>query len=80
MAYASARPRQVERAEVVFRDAAAAGVEINDHVKNGLARAVGRGRAGELIREVATNEPQHPWKKPAASRNSRDRSAMSSQA
>ena len=52
VAYASARPRQSQRAEETFCEAVAAGVEINDHVHNGLVRAVGRVRATELAQEL----------------------------
>merc|ERR1719446_74511 len=56
LAYASARPRQAERAEAAFRDALNAGVEVNRHVLTALGRAVGRTRCNELARELEVRE------------------------
>merc|ERR1740121_2725904 len=51
IAYASARPRQAERAEASFRAACASGIEVNKHVLTALARAVGRARCHQLVRD-----------------------------
>jgi len=72
VAYASARPRQSQRAETVFREAVAAGVEVNDHVHNGLVRAVGRVRANELVQELTiTKVSRGASKRPAPSTHAR---------
>jgi len=52
LAYASARPRQVERAEQCFRDAVKMRVDPNKHVLTALARAVGRAKANQLVQEL----------------------------
>merc|ERR1719330_926722 len=52
LSYATARPRQVQRAEACFRSALDAGVKANDHVVGVLARAVGRERCTELMLEL----------------------------
>merc|ERR1719213_798078 len=50
-AYASARPRQAERAEAAFKAACDRGVDVNKHVLTALARAVGRARCNQLVRD-----------------------------
>lgn len=63
VAYASARPRQVQRAETCFLEAARNGVKLNDHVINALGRAIGRGRSFQLLEEVrATPGPAQSGK------------------
>merc|ERR1719473_973181 len=57
LAYASARPRQSDRAESALRDAVRAGIEINRHVLTALGRAVGRNRSQELMAELDIREP-----------------------
>ena len=52
LAYASGRPRQCERAEAAFRKAFARGVEANKHVLTALGRAVGRGRAAQIMKDL----------------------------
>merc|ERR1719258_783279 len=52
LAYASAKPRQAERAEQAFRDARSMKVEINKHVLTALARAVGRAKANQLAQDL----------------------------
>jgi len=52
VAYASARPRQVQRAEACFLEAAKQGVKLNDHVTSALGRAIGRGRSLQLLEDV----------------------------
>jgi len=51
LAYASARPRQADRAEAAFREACTQEVEVNKHVVTVLARAVGRSRCQQLMQE-----------------------------
>merc|ERR1719476_242417 len=48
LSYATARPRQSRKAEQCFREAVAAGISANDHIRTALARAVGRPRSMEL--------------------------------
>merc|ERR1719468_633892 len=71
VAYASARPRQSQRAEETFREAVAAEVEINDHVHNGLVRAVGRARATELSQELTITTVQRATRRPAPTTRAR---------
>eukprot|EP00435_Cladocopium_sp_Y103_P042498 s2801_g11.t1 len=52
LGYASARPRQSERAEQAFRKAYAKGIEANKHVLTALGRAVGRGRAAQIVKDL----------------------------
>jgi len=52
LAYATARPRQNQRAEYCFRDALRRGIKANDHVVGALARSVARARCGELMKEL----------------------------
>jgi pentatricopeptide repeat protein len=52
LAYATARPRQELRAEACFREAAARGVRLNDHIQSALTRAVGKPRCAELMNEA----------------------------
>merc|ERR1711865_206000 len=56
LAYASAKPRQAERAEQVFRDAKSMRIELNKHVVTALARAVGRSKANQLVQDVEIKE------------------------
>jgi len=74
VAYASARPRQSQRAEDTFCDAVTAGVEINDHVHNGLVRAVGRARATELAQELTITTVPRNLRRPAPSNRGQTRS------
>merc|ERR1719414_2603995 len=55
LAYAAARPRQADRAEVAFRRACSSGIPSNKHVLAALARAVGRLRCHELTRDVCSS-------------------------
>jgi len=50
LAYAVAR--QGHRAELCFRSALGSGVKVNDYVATALARAVGRSRCTELMKEL----------------------------
>lgn len=68
VAYASARPRQVQRAEACFRAAARQGVKINDHVITALTRAVGRGRSLQLSEELCSEVQKEPSHGPKATR------------
>merc|ERR1740117_2169435 len=52
LAYANGKPRQAARAEQVFRDASAVGVQVNKHVLTALQRAVGRSRSLQLVEEL----------------------------
>lgn len=52
LSYATARPRQAQRAEHCFREAHRLGLKANDHVIGALVRAVGRERKSELMREL----------------------------
>lgn len=52
LGYASARPRQSERAEQAFRKAYAKGIEANKHVLTALGRAVGRGKAAQIVKDL----------------------------
>ena len=52
LAYATARPKEPERAESLFREAVAEGLCPNQHVQTGLSRALGRKRASELMQEL----------------------------
>merc|ERR1719436_1618654 len=52
LSYATARPRQSQRAEQCFRRALSQGVTVNDHVVGALARCVGRNQCVELMREL----------------------------
>lgn len=52
LAYATAKPKQSERAELCMREAVESGVLPNEHMFNGLSRAVGRKRAHELCQEL----------------------------
>merc|ERR1719258_90300 len=52
LAYASAKPRQAERAEQAFRDAKSMKVGMNKHVLTALARAVGRAKANQLAQDL----------------------------
>merc|ERR1719387_1712452 len=52
LAYASARPRQGDRAEATFRKASIKGVKINKFVLTAAARAMGRIRCNELVIEL----------------------------
>merc|ERR1719324_1473153 len=62
LAYASARPRQADRAEAAFRNACHVGIEANKHVLTALARALGRARCHQLVREVApAAEADEAW-------------------
>jgi len=78
ISYASTRPRQVDRAESAFRRAMANGVEANKHVMGALARAVGRPRAHELMREcndtmaASRSLPLPPWRQAQYGRGDRD--------
>merc|ERR1719321_2099054 len=56
-AYATARPRQLQRAEAAFRSACKSGVVINEYVKNSLSKCLGKGRAAELIHELDLEKP-----------------------
>lgn len=51
LAYATAKPREAERAEAAFRQACNTGVELNKHVLSVLWRAVGRKRGHQLVQE-----------------------------
>merc|ERR1719231_1928320 len=53
LAYASAKPRQAERAEQCFRDAMSMKVATNKHVMTALARAVGRAKANQLGQDLS---------------------------
>lgn len=52
LSYATARPRQAQRAEACFREALRIGLKANDHVISALVRAVGRERCEELMQEL----------------------------
>jgi len=52
LSYATARPRQAQRAEQCFRDALSRRLKANDHVVSALARAVGGDRCVELMDEL----------------------------
>lgn len=52
LAYALAQPRQADRAEAAFREAATDGVDANQHVMVALARAIGRARCQKLVAEL----------------------------
>lgn len=73
LAYAVARPRQAQRAEVCFRAALKAGVQANDHIVGVLARAVGRPRAVELMAELCGGRevPVPPARKEGGRQQSR---------
>jgi len=58
LAYASARPRQAERAAKAFLDARAKGIEANKHVVAALGRAVGRVRCNQLMAPQSTPSQQ----------------------
>merc|ERR1740130_802683 len=53
LSYASAKPREAERAEQAFRDAKSMRIEINKHVTTALARAVGRSKANQLVQDLS---------------------------
>lgn len=57
LSYATARPRQSERAEACFRKAHKNGIQANDHVVGALCRAVGRNRCVELMSELCNGRP-----------------------
>merc|ERR1719229_630228 len=58
LSYANAKPRQTERAEKLFRKEAAAGLRPNAHVVTALGRALGRGKAAEVLRELGLKSPE----------------------
>jgi len=55
LAYASAKPREAERAEQCFRDARSLRIQVNKHVLTVLARAVGRVKANQLVEDLKIN-------------------------
>mmetsp|Transcript_84026 Transcript_84026/g.145167 ORF Transcript_84026/g.145167 Transcript_84026/m.145167 type:complete len:141 (+) Transcript_84026:66-488(+) len=57
LSYATAKPRQDQRAELCFRSALRSGLKCNDHVVGALARSVGRARCTELMRELCNGRP-----------------------
>jgi pentatricopeptide repeat protein len=57
VAYASALPRQSQRAEAALRDAVEAGIEISRHVLTALGQAVDRARCQELMAELDIRFP-----------------------
>jgi len=66
LSYGNARPKQSYRAEVVFKQALARGMPVNDHVLTALTRSVGRNRAIELHKGGAGAEaPRPPWRQRA---------------
>jgi len=52
LSYATARPREAERAEECLRKALRCGLQANDHVVGALCRAVGRDHAVALMDEL----------------------------
>jgi pentatricopeptide repeat protein len=52
ISYATAKPRQDERAEQCFRQALRSRLKANDHVVTALSRAVGRSRCIKLMQEL----------------------------
>jgi pentatricopeptide repeat protein len=62
ISYATAKPRQDERAEQCFRQALRSGMEANDHTVTALCRAVGRSRCTELMQELCNGRdvPYNP--------------------
>lgn len=52
LSYATARPRQAQKAEQCFRTTLRGGLKVNDHVVGALARAVGRDHCIELMSEL----------------------------
>jgi len=60
LSYATAKPRQAERAASAFRDAVASGVEANTHVLAALSRAVGRPRAMQLAQDLCPGHDLRP--------------------
>lgn len=57
LSYATATPRQHQRAERCFRDALRSGMKANDHVVGALQRAVGRERCIDLMQELCDGRP-----------------------
>merc|ERR1719160_1352475 len=55
--YASAHPRQSERAELAFRNAISLGVQNNEFILSSLEKCIGRGRASELLKELEMKKP-----------------------
>merc|ERR550514_1351593 len=51
-AYTNAKPRQTQRGEATFRDAAARGVDVSQHVVVALNRLLGRPRARAVLEEL----------------------------
>ncbi|CAE8676359.1 unnamed protein product, partial [Polarella glacialis] len=78
MAYANAKPSQPDRAEAIFRESCAKGVEANKHIMMALSRALGRSKSTQLARELTVWNPEEAatacagrGKQPAAMRNRR---------
>mmetsp|Transcript_1160 Transcript_1160/g.1958 ORF Transcript_1160/g.1958 Transcript_1160/m.1958 type:complete len:601 (-) Transcript_1160:45-1847(-) len=57
LSYATARPRQPQRAEQCFRRAHYLGLKANDHVVGALQRAVGRQACANLMNELCHGRP-----------------------
>merc|ERR1719161_1080632 len=55
--YASAHPRQGERAEQAFRSALTSGVQNNEFIMSSLEKCIGRGRANEILKELELKKP-----------------------
>ncbi|CAK9029286.1 unnamed protein product [Durusdinium trenchii] len=59
LAYATAKPKETQRAESCICEAIHAGVVPNQHIFGGLARAVGRKRATELLESLGHKIQSH---------------------
>lgn len=57
LAYATAKPKEVKRAEAYIREAVQDGVVPNQHIFAGLVRALGRKRAIDLLTELGQKIP-----------------------
>ena len=57
LSYATAKPKQAQRAETCIRQALDAGIAPNQHIYGGLVRALGRTRATELLESLGHKVP-----------------------
>jgi pentatricopeptide repeat protein len=64
LAYATARPRQAQRAERCFRKAMQHGLEANDHIVGALTRATTKQRAEAILEELCRGQVSTGANKP----------------
>merc|ERR1719373_774371 len=67
LAYATAKPRQPERAEAAFLQACSNRVKINKHVTSVLSRAVGSARCQKLLQSTGNARGLSPTRSPTRS-------------